>query len=310
MADSVLSAVLECSAGTMDAILSSMMLKEFMVDSRKAWTWLKNSMPMTIFKSSTSRWRSWAFHFMSRLLHVLLVRCSWWACQVSLLPSWCLIGTMEKSSFPFHIPSVKHIPCAVLVMGLAGEFTAFMVLHKHYRKIKLSTSCPECYTHSLCGACDELGRWVYCFVMPSSFVTLRLWCLASSLEIKLCVAPVFSNTRMAWPLMDALTYMSLFFVGVGRWLLSTPRRWRVHMLCWGSSVDGMEWSLSWAARALNDFFFKQSRSEWGPLHRKHGLLGCCFSYLLCPLLLLGGFFYPQSFWLWPLSFQPSPPPFP
>lgn len=200
---------------------------------------------------------------------------------------------MEKSSFSFHSPSVTHIPCTVLVMSLAGEFIAFMVLHKHHRKIKVSTSCPECYTHSLCSACDELGRWVYCLHVHSSFVTLRLWRLASSLEIKLCVVYVFSNTRMAWPLMDTLTYMSPFFVGVGRWLLSAPRRWRVSMLCWGSSVDCMKWPMSWAARALNVFFFEQSRSEWGPLHMKHGLLGCCFSYLLCPLLLLGGFFYPN-----------------
>ena len=104
------------------------------------------------------------------------------------------IGTIEKSSFPLHVTSVTRTPYVVLVMRLAGEFTTFMV--------------------------------------PPSFVTSRPRCLASSFEIKLCVAPVSSKAYMAWPLMVALTNMSHLLVGASRWLLSAPRHWRVPMLCW------------------------------------------------------------------------------
>ena len=104
----------------MHAILPSIMLREFVAGSGKAWTWLKNSM-----------------------------------------------GTMEKLSFLLHVLSITCTPYAVLTMGLAGEFTAFMV--------------------------------------PFSLVTLGPRCLASSSKIKLCIASVSSNVQMAWPLMDTLT---------------------------------------------------------------------------------------------------------
>ena len=155
------------------------MLREFVAGSGKAWTWLKNSMPRTILKSS--------------------------------------MGTMEKSSFPLHVPSVKWTPYAIPVIGLAGEFTAFIV--------------------------------------PPSLVALTPKCLASFMDTKLCVAPVSSSVRTDWPFIFALTYISHFFVSARYWRLSAPRRWREPMLSWGSSVDIVRLLLSWAVRALSDFFF-------------------------------------------------------
>ena len=85
------------------------------------------------------------------------------------------------------------------------------------------------------------------------------------------------------------------------------------MLSWGSSVDIVGFLLSWAARALSDFFSGQSRTQYGPLHMKRGLRGFGTSFLPsnfpCPLLLLGGFFCPQSLRLLPLFLRLSPPPF-
>lgn len=181
------------------------------------------------------------------------------------------MGTTKKSSFLLHVTSVTRTLCVVLAMRLAGEFTTFMV--------------------------------------PPSFVTSRPRCLVSSFEMKLYVAPVSSKACTTWPLMVALTNMSHLLVGANRWLLSAPRHWRVPMLCWGSSVDGVKWSLSCSARVLSNFFFKQSRTQCGPLHMKHELqgLGGCFYDLLYLLLRLGGFFCPQSFLLWSLFFRPFAP---
>lgn len=76
----------------------------------------------------------------------------------------------------YHIQAL-----AIPAIGLANEFTAFMV--------------------------------------PHSLVTLRPRHLASYFEMKLCVTPMSSNARMAWLLTVALTYMSHFFVGAYEWLL-------------------------------------------------------------------------------------------
>ena len=37
------------------------------------------------------------------------------------------MGTIEKSNFPLHVPSIMCTPCAIPVIGLASEFTAFIV---------------------------------------------------------------------------------------------------------------------------------------------------------------------------------------
>ena len=67
------------------------------------------------------------------------------------------MGTMEKSSFPLHVPSVVYTPRAMLAIGLAGEFTAFVAL--------------------------------------PSLVVLRPKRLASSTDTKLCVVLVSSSAR-------------------------------------------------------------------------------------------------------------------
>ena len=168
MAENVLSVVFERSAVTMHAILPSRIFREFVAGNGKAWTRSKNSMPRTILKSS--------------------------------------IGTIEKSSFPLHAPRVTCTPCAVPAMGLAGEFTAFIV--------------------------------------PLSFVPFRPRRLASSSEMKLCVASVSSNARTAWPLTVVLIYLSHFFVAVGGWFLRALRRLKEPTLAWGSSGVDRESPLS------------------------------------------------------------------
>ena len=72
-------------------------------------------------------------------------------------------GTMEKSSFIFHVPSITCTPCTMSPMGLAGEFTAFMV--------------------------------------PLSLVILRPRRLASSFEMKLWVTLESNNAQAACELL-------------------------------------------------------------------------------------------------------------
>ena len=185
MTESAFSVGCARSTGTTQALLPSKMLRDFVAGSGKACTLSKNSMPRIIAKSS--------------------------------------IGTIEKLSFPFHVPSVTCTSRVVPANGLAGEFTALMV--------------------------------------PPCCVTLRPRHLASSSEVKLCVAPVSMSAQMVWPLMSTLTNMSRFFVGAGGWLTSMLRRWSEPKLCWGSSAVGVCWPLSCATRALNDFFSGQSCTQ-------------------------------------------------
>ena len=185
MTESAFSVGCARSTGTTHALLPSKMLREFFAGSGKAYTLSKNSMPRIIAKSS--------------------------------------IGTIEKSSFRFHVPSVTCTPRVVPSNGLAGEFTALLV--------------------------------------PLCCVTLRPRHLASSSEMKLCVAPVSMSARMVWPLMSTLTNMSPFFVSADSWLTSVLRRWSEPKLCWDSSAVGVCWPLNCAMRALSDFFSGQSRTQ-------------------------------------------------
>lgn len=91
MAESVFFVDLAYSTGTMHALPLSMMLRKLVASCGKAWTWLKNSMPRTILKSS--------------------------------------MGTIEKWSSPLYVPTVTCTPCAVPLVGLVGKFTAFMMPH-------------------------------------------------------------------------------------------------------------------------------------------------------------------------------------
>ena len=238
MAESVFSSNLSRSMGIVHALLPSRVLREFVTSSGKAWTWSKNSMPRTILKSS--------------------------------------IGTMEKSSFPLHVPRVVYTPCAIPAIGFVGEFTAFIV--------------------------------------PYSLVALRPNRLASSMDTKLCVAPVSCSMRMDWSFIFVLTYISHFFVSASYWRLSVPSHWREPMLSWDSSADIVGLLLSWAAKTLSDFFFGQLRTQWGSLHMKHVIRGFGASFLpsdfSCLLLLLGGFFCLQFLRFFPLSLRLSPLPLP
>lgn len=86
----------------------------------------------------------------------------------------------------------------------------FEVIHGHDGEIKFFALCPKSYTHTLCGARNGLSMWVH-RLYGASFLH-HFEALLS--EIKLYVVPVSSNAHMTWLLMDALTYVNLFFVGV------------------------------------------------------------------------------------------------
>lgn len=76
-------------------------------------------------------------------------------------------GMIEKLNFLHHVLSITSTPFVALVTGLADEFTTFVV--------------------------------------PHSFIALRLKRLTLSFDMKLCGALVSSSARTAWPLVIALT---------------------------------------------------------------------------------------------------------
>lgn len=112
MAESVFSMDLTLSVGTMHTLLLMMMLRKFVASARKAWTWSRNSMPITILKSST--------------------------------------GMIEKLNFLHHVLSIISTPFVALVTGLADEFTTFVVAHSFIalRLKRLTLS----FDMKLCGA--------------------------------------------------------------------------------------------------------------------------------------------------------------
>lgn len=112
MAESFFSMDLALSVGTMHALLSMMMLRKLVASSGQAWTWLRNSMPITILKLTT--------------------------------------GMIEKLNFLNHVLSITGMPFVALVMGLADVFITLMMPHScivlRLRRLTLS------FDMKLCGA--------------------------------------------------------------------------------------------------------------------------------------------------------------
>lgn len=93
-----------------------------------------------------------------------------WTWSMNSMPTTILkssTGMIEKLNFLQHILSITGTPFVALVMGLVDEFTTFMV--------------------------------------PHSFIALRLRCLTLSFNMKVCDALVSSSARTTWPLVIALT---------------------------------------------------------------------------------------------------------